>query len=169
MLRAFVPTLAAIAAAFSILVAQSAVAWTTNGAPIGPADSTQLHPAVGADGSGGVFIVWADARSDNNTRTFVQHLLSDGATAPAWPGDGLMLQSGGYRDHPVVIAYGGGGAFIADDGTATVGIVGFGRTLAFYIGGDGSPAGGAPLVGNTITGDFSGTPGGVHGDYLPAL
>lgn len=161
------PVIAAIALA--IVPVRPTGAWTTNGAPVGPADSTQLHPAIATDGSGGAFVVRADERSGNNTRTFVQRLLSGGEIAPEWPTDGLMLASGEYRDHPVVIADGSGGAYIADDGTATFGIGGFGRTLAYHIAGDGSPAGGAPPGGNTITGEGSGTPGGVHGDYLPAL
>jgi len=160
---------ALLAIALSTGTARFAAAWTANGAPVGPSDSLQLHAAIAPDGSGGAFVVWADARSGNNTRTFAQHLLSSGVVAPEWPSAGLMLESPGYRDHAVVIKDGAGGAYVADDGTARSGIGGFGQTLAYHIGADGSPADGAPVSGITITGGSSGTSGGVHGDYLPAL
>jgi hypothetical protein len=146
----------------------AAHAWIPNGAPVGPADSTQLHPAIAPDGTGGAFVVWADERGGNNTRTVVQRLLSGGGAAPGWPAEGLLLASDGYRDHPVVISDGGGGAYVADDGTARFGIGGFGRTLVYHIADTGSPAGGAPSGGNTITGE-PGIGGGEHGDYLPSL
>src|SRR5262245_16317414 len=167
MSHAFLPALLAIAIALSTIAAGSAAAWTANGSPVGPADSMQFHAAIPPDGPGGAFVVWADARSGNNTRTFAQRLLSSGAVAPRWPSAGLMLESPGYRDHAVVIADGAGGAYIADDGTARSGIGGFGQTLAYHIGADGSPANGAPPGGITITGGSSGTSGGRLGDTLP--
>jgi hypothetical protein len=144
-------------------------AWTANGAPVGPFASIQHTPVMASDGAGGAFVVWEDWRAGNNTHTFVQHLSPRGATSPGWPGEGLMLASGGYRDHPVVIADGAGGAYVADDGTATFGVGGFGRDRIYHVGAGALAAASWPADGLTATGEPNGIAGGVHGDYLPNL
>jgi len=147
----------------------ASVTWIPNGLPVGPADSTQQTPVIASDGNGGAFIVWEDWRSGQNTHTFAQHLTSTGEPASGWSVGGRQVSFDGYRDHPVVIADGSDGAYISDDGTATFGVGGFGVDRAYHIGSDGNPAGGWPAVGVTATGDPYGTPGGVHGDYLPSM
>jgi hypothetical protein len=166
----FLPLLVSGCVAASCLATfGGAWAWTPNGAPVGPADTTQHTPVIARDGAGGAFVVWVDWRTGPNTRTFIQHLLSDGALSSGWPAEGRMLSGAGERDHPFAIPDGSGGVYVADDGTQRYATGGLGRVAVYHVAADGSAAGGAPAAGNAITGDPSGTPGGVHGDYLPAL
>ena len=65
---------------------------------------------MAADGAGGAFIVWCDARAYSGD-VYCQHLLPDGALAPGWPENGFALCSApGVQSRPAIAADGSGGA-----------------------------------------------------------
>jgi hypothetical protein len=64
--------------------------WPENGATATMALSSQFPGAVTPDGSGGVYVVWQDARdyASNSFDVYAQHLTATGAVAEGWPADG---------------------------------------------------------------------------------
>jgi hypothetical protein len=142
------------------LATPSWASWTTNGAPVAPSDSAQLSPVIAPAADGGAYIAWEDS-SLGSPNTFLQRLMPDGATAPLWPMAGHQITTGGGRSNPVVIPDGAGGVYVADD--ATIGYRWGHEGLAHV------EADGLVRFQGGLTGDPLGIPGGVHGDYLPAL
>ena len=88
--------------------------WTANGVPVCTAATDQFDVAVKADGGGGMFVVWTDARDSgtNGTDIYGQKLNSSGTAL--WTANGVALcNNSGNQDQPTVEADGGGGAFAA--------------------------------------------------------
>jgi type IX secretion system substrate protein len=96
------------------------VLWVEGGAVLcdAPGDQTeQLGPGepsnVAADGAGGLFAAWADARSDAlpGTDIFAQHI--DGSGIATWPASGLRFGStSGTLSIPSVVPDGDGGCAV---------------------------------------------------------
>lgn len=95
-------------------------AWTWSDDPnvnvpvcVAPAD--QVIPRIAADGAGGAFVAWSDARGGLNTHDiYAQHLRADGGVDPAWPVNGLAVcTSPGHQEAVRVLADGQGGAFVS--------------------------------------------------------
>jgi hypothetical protein len=88
-------------------------AWTARGLVVCGAANAQDAPALAADGSGGVFLVWEDARArPDTTHVYAQHLLPDGTPAPGWAADGMpVCRARGIQTAPQVVGDGSGGLF----------------------------------------------------------
>ena len=81
--------------------------------PLAPTPTVQRYPVSLADGVGGAFIAWQDARNDGSWDVYVQHLLANGDADPAWPALGAAAciapgQQSGIR----MIADGTGGVIL---------------------------------------------------------
>jgi len=151
------------AACPSVSLAAS-VAWTANGVPVAPADSTQLKPRVVPDNAGGATIVWRDKRG-GPFLAYAQHLAEDGSIAPGWPATGVLIPNRGpSQNNLTVIDDGAGGAYIASDDDGYVGVV-----MVYHLGHDGLPAPGWPSEAVTLQKASYGVPGGSQGAFLPAL
>src|SRR5437867_2275873 len=73
----------------------------------------QRFARLAADGLGGVYVVWHDARSGAG-RLYAQHLSGTGAVAVGWPGDGIGVSaSSGEQFDAAVAADGAGGLLVA--------------------------------------------------------
>ncbi len=126
--------------------------WPTNGLPVGAAPGDQDWARMLADGAGGVFIVWEDARSGfNNTDAYAQHLNGDGTRVAGWPEGGLAVCTAPFASYgPHLCADGQGGCFIGwSDGRDVYG----GEIYAQRVGWSGDLATGWPVNGRRI---FSG-------------
>ncbi|MBI1797879.1 MAG: T9SS type A sorting domain-containing protein [Candidatus Eisenbacteria bacterium] len=73
--------------------------WLLNGMPICVAPGTQMAPAIVADGSGGAFVTWQDARA-GSWAAYAQHVTGAGAIAPGWTPNGVPV-SPGYGNHQI--------------------------------------------------------------------
>ncbi len=87
--------------------------WTDGGLVVADSGNCQ-HLVIAADGSGGIFLAWADARRDYPAGwdIFLQHLDGNG-TALADPGGKLITAVDWEQSNPAVMADGEGGAFLA--------------------------------------------------------
>ena len=96
------------------LNASGAPQWTSTGVPICLAANDQTVPSAVADGSGGAFFVWQDARplSGTEANIFAQRINSSGTIQ--WATDGVAIcQATGEQLYPVMVADGTGGVFIS--------------------------------------------------------
>lgn len=64
--------------------------WGSAGQPVGQGQGAQLGPVVAADGSGGLYVAWQDARSGQNL-PFLQRIAPSGAPAKGWPLTGFQV------------------------------------------------------------------------------
>ncbi len=99
--------------AFSALVAAvpASAQWQTDGAPVCVASGNQTKPAAVADGEGGAYVVWEDARGAD-PQVYAQHLNALGA--PQWGANGILVSSGYYPQYgPVAVGGGRDGVIIA--------------------------------------------------------
>jgi hypothetical protein len=96
-------------------------AWPVNGLPLltdpaglATAKGTQEVPVIVADGTGGAIIAWVDERNDLvEPDVFAQHVLGSGVVDPAWPANGLAVNTvRGAQDHLSMVSDGAGGAII---------------------------------------------------------
>ncbi len=80
--------------------------WPANGLPICTLTGAQSNPALVPDGSGGVIVVWQDARS--GTDIYAQRVNGNGATL--WAANGqLMCGATGTQAFPSAVTDGAGG------------------------------------------------------------
>ncbi len=85
--------------------------WTADGVALCTAASVQEHPRIVADGAGGAIVAWTDYRGGNSV-IYAQRVSATGV--PLWTPDGVPLCSGpDYRESPVIVADGAGGAIVA--------------------------------------------------------
>ena len=109
-LWSFVSLLVVAAAPFAATPAFAA--WTVNGNPLSLATGQQTHPLAAADGQGGAYVVWIDARN-GNPDLFAQHVNATGAIVAGWPGDGLALCThSATQTDPAITSDGVGGAYV---------------------------------------------------------
>src|SRR5688572_7937562 len=86
-------------------------AWQTNGVAVCAAAGDQTRPIVVADGQGGAFVVWEDART-LPPQVYAQRL--DALGDPQWGANGIRVSSGTYaQTAPVAASDGMGGVIIA--------------------------------------------------------
>ena len=111
--------LALLATALTRVPAAQA-AWSVNPflttSPIAPVGggNPQRFPASVADGNGGVFVAWQDARSGSAWNIVMQHVLANGSSDPSWPASGVVVApSLDNQTAPKIIADGAGGAIVA--------------------------------------------------------
>jgi len=110
---------------------QPAAGWEAGARPVSVAPGIQEDAVFCADGAGGMYVAWGDAR-DGAGLPFpdyidyedirLQHLTLEGAPYPGWPADGLVVSDapGGQR-RPNVVPDGAGGVYVSyDDVTIAV-------------------------------------------------
>jgi hypothetical protein len=122
------------------LTSTATAGWDPDGNPICTAAGVQQFQSGVADGSGGVYIVWLDARGGNNV--YAQHILANGNVAPGWPLDGLALTTTGSTSQLNAGSDGSGGLMI---------VYVYGGIRALRILPDGTVAPGFPPGGKLIS------------------
>ncbi len=90
--------------------------WTANGLAVGSTFYSQSRPSLSADGAGGVFIVWEDARNQGPSSDpgdiYAQHLDAGGTAL--WTAGGTPVTLATERQFaPASIADGAGGVIVA--------------------------------------------------------
>jgi hypothetical protein len=98
----------------SSLAAPASARWPhdpiTGGVPVCTATGNQSTPQIIADGSGGTFLVWTDARSDGGD-IYAQRL--DPAGTPLWTPEGVLVCGAIHNQYlPALVSDGTGGAIV---------------------------------------------------------
>lgn len=102
---------ALIAGATTFVPHPAHAAWEPNGVAVCAASGDQTRPVVVADGQGGAFVVWEDART-LPPQVYAQRLNALGD--PQWGAHGIQVSSGTYSQTAPVATYDGiGGVIIA--------------------------------------------------------
>jgi len=101
----------------------------------GGATAQQNAPLLAADGTGGCFFAWTDARYGGSA-TFMQHVTPDGFNAPGWPDAGIEASESESAD---LVPDGSGGTLLAGLGATQ----GFGMRMTSA----GAPELGWPFAG----------------------
>lgn len=93
--------------------------WAANGIALSAQASVQLNPVLLADGSGGAFAAWDDARTGGLPDIYVQRLNSVGTAL--WLANGVALDNTGGAREPDMTTDGLGGVIVAwyDDRVAS--------------------------------------------------
>ncbi len=87
------------------------VQWTANGVAVCTGNDTQLRPAIGDDGNGGMVICWTDYRNPAHTRIYAQRLNYSGVAQ--WSANGIAISGASVdADYPKMIMDGSGNAII---------------------------------------------------------
>jgi len=85
--------------------------WLVNGVRICPVASTQVQPAIAADGAGGALVAWEDLRSGDDI--YSQRIRADGSIDPTWPATGVVVCAApGGQSATRVISDGTGGLLV---------------------------------------------------------
>ena len=84
--------------------------WGANGVPVCTAASGQVGPRAVADGTGGAYFVWLDARGGGGNEIYAQRLTSAGT--PAWASNGVRVTTSSTGD-PCAVSDGAGGVAVA--------------------------------------------------------
>lgn len=80
--------------------------WLLDGVLVADSAAAGARPAITADGEGGVWIAWEDARAGSSD-VALQRLDANGAPAPGWPARGLAVcAAAGAQSAPVLVADG---------------------------------------------------------------
>ena len=97
------------------------LSWGAGGVRVDSIPQTFEKPSLALDGTGGVFVTWADSRSDNTLpNIYGQHVSSAGATQ--WTANGINLIAGfttgiSFREpgNPQLLSDGSNGMYLAWD------------------------------------------------------
>jgi hypothetical protein len=128
--------------------------WPDDCAPTCMIDGDQMEPALLADGAGGVFVAWSDARG-GIADIYATRLDSDGAAIAPWPSNGLPVTLTTVAEHrPLMAPDGTGGFFMAWS---------IGRVITTHLNGDGSLASGWQAGGTPAC---EGNCGQIFGDFF---
>jgi len=85
----------------------------TAGAGASAHASGRIAPLSVPDGSGGLYIAWADGR-DGAADVYLQHVTNTGAVEAGWPADGLTVcDAPGSQVEPVIMPDGSNGVIVA--------------------------------------------------------
>lgn len=140
---------------------QIAPGWPADGVPVCRVPGSQFVARVAPDATGGVFVVWHDARNAQTLGTrhdlYFQRLTSTGSRAPAWLENGNpVLIAADDQNTPGLVADGVGGALIAWEDTRSS----LSDVYALHFGGTGALSPGWPTEGLRLTplAGFQGTP-----------
>lgn len=88
--------------------------WPAAGLAVCAAPEAQGAPVLAPDGAGGILVAWSDPRSGGAPVLFAQRLDGDGAIAPGWFPDGVVVSTAtGGEFAPALVDDGAGGAFVA--------------------------------------------------------
>jgi hypothetical protein len=95
------------------LNASGVAQWTADGVPVSDAAGAETHPAIAADGTGGVIVAWQDQRGAD-LDVYAQHLGANGARAGGWASGGVALVAApGDQSFPAAVSDSAGGAYVA--------------------------------------------------------
>ncbi len=81
-----------------------ATGWPSASVFLCTAEGTQFSPLAVPDGTGGALVAWLDDRDTLSTDIHAHHVQGDGAMAPGWPVDGLLVVPGNAADGIAVSA-----------------------------------------------------------------
>jgi hypothetical protein len=96
----------------------AAIQWTANGTALCTAAGNQLFPSITADGAGGAFVSWQDAR-DGDPDIYAQRVSAAGAAL--WGQDGVPVCTAPDEQlTPRMVADGSGGAILVWDDYRTL-------------------------------------------------
>lgn len=124
--------------------------WPADGLGVSVFLEEQRDPRLEPDGTGGAFVVWADARtySFSQRDVYAQHLLANGVPAPGWAANGMRVTNASTYDYqPRAAADSDGGLYV----TWTRGLAGQ-DVGAQHLGPDGLPAATWPDTGVVLCG-----------------
>lgn len=140
--------------------------WNANGNPVCTAAGAQTAPSMVADGTGGMIVVWTDARP-GASGFYAQRILGDGTIAPGWPANGVLCSGTTALGPRGSMADGAGGVLIVWIGS------GGGDIYAQRIDPNGAihtgwPAGGMVVIPNDLTmpQGFGAVSDGAGGAYV---
>ncbi len=110
---------------------QPAAGWESGARPVSVVPGLQEYAAIVADGSGGLYVAWVDARDGPGLAwpdylayedIRLLHLTPEGTPHPGWPADGLLVSNApGWQSMPSLLLDGTGGVYVAWD-DITIGI-----------------------------------------------
>jgi hypothetical protein len=84
------------------------------GMPVCTAAGSQNNLAIGADGSNGVNLAWADFRNAADYNIMATRITIGGAAAAGWVQDGVPIcMAAGNQTNPVMLVDGAGGAYLS--------------------------------------------------------
>lgn len=94
--------------------------WNASGVALATATGTQWYPAIVADGAGGAFVAWADARGAAGDDIYAQRLNAAGSAQ--WIANGVVVCNAALQQAaPAVVADAAGGAIVVwEDGRAGI-------------------------------------------------
>ena len=125
--------------------------WVDGGTPIAVGPGGQRYPSIVADGVGGAFICWRDARNfaETDVDIYLQRMTAAGEVSPGWPENGLPVCTAlGHQIFPVAVEDGLGGVFVVwEDGRVRPGFSDYLDIYGTRILGDGTIAPGWPVDG----------------------
>jgi hypothetical protein len=115
-----------------LLAAPASSQWIPSGAPLcqGPCDGDM--PQILADGAGGAFVVWREARNYSLTGTdvYLQRISASGTIPPGWPAGALPVCAAPKDQNPYALAPDGqGGVLVVWDDFRNTGSGGTGQDL----------------------------------------
>jgi hypothetical protein len=91
-------------------------AWPVNGAALCTSANNQLSPRIISDGAGGAIVTWFDFRGGTSSEDiYAQHVLASGVADPAWPVNGVALDTTSCGQFPAIVSDGAGGAIVTWD------------------------------------------------------
>lgn len=129
-----------------------AAGWPVDGLGIADWLGEQRDPELLADGTGGVFAVWSDARTDafSGRDVYAQHLLAGGTPAAGWAVGGMRVTNARTWDYASTLALDGAGGIYV---TWNRDLTGGGQDVgAQHLGADGLPAATWPDTGIVLCG-----------------
>ncbi len=89
-----------------------AQAWATNGILIAPAGLTPFGTTACSDGSGGVYVAWAEWAS-LDVDLYLQHFDANGNRVSGWGADGITVCSAQHTQFmPMLVPDGSGGVYV---------------------------------------------------------
>jgi hypothetical protein len=92
--------------------------WPVNGVALSSATSSQENPRIVSDGAGGAIVTWYNVISPPSfgptyRDIYAQRVLANGAIAPGWPADGLVVcAADSTQQTPQIASDGAGGAIV---------------------------------------------------------
>jgi hypothetical protein len=103
--------------------AGGALLWPAGGVKASGAAGHQMYPRILADGTGGAYVAWYDARSGGYD-IYAQRIAAGGTLAAGWPADGrAVCTASGDQLEPVLSLDDDGGLYLAwYDNRSTVGV-----------------------------------------------
>ncbi len=138
--------------------------WRAGGIPIATGPADQTTPVLAADGSGGMFVAWAqhDPSAGAMGEIFAARLTRVGDVAPGWQPNGTpVVSSTGYPVRLRIMADGTGGVLVVWQDLSTY------QVHVQRLTGAGAVASCWPVRG-IVVGDFSAiVPDGLGGFYVP--